>query len=139
MKWIGIDTGTHTGFAIWEKGYFTELATLALWDALDRVKKMHDNGDDITVVFEDARKRKWIPKSRDLSQMKGRCQGAGSVKRDASIWEEFCKDNGIPYIAQAPGKGMTKWSAEAFGSITGCTRKTSDHARDAALLVFGRK
>lgn len=61
MKYIGIDTGVHTGFAVWENGRFTELATLALWDALDRVRKMNESGEQLTVVFEDARQRKWIP------------------------------------------------------------------------------
>ena len=33
---------------------------------------------------------------------------------------------------------MTKWSAEVFADMTGWKGRTSNHARDAALLVYGR-
>lgn len=138
MKYIGIDTGTKTGFAVWDGKRFLEIETLKLWQALDRVRAIKEQGEDITVVFEDARQRKWIPREKSISQYRGKMMGAGSVKRDAVIWEEFCTDNKIKYIALAPGKGMTKWSAQAFESTTGWEGRTSNHGRDAALLVYGR-
>lgn len=138
MKYIGIDTGTKTGFAVWDGERFLEIETLKLWQALDRVRKMKEQGEDITVVFEDARQRKWLPREKNISQYRGKMMGAGSVKRDAVIWEEFCEDNGITCIMQAPSRGMTKWSAEVFADVTGWKGRTSNHARDAALLVYGR-
>ena len=107
--------------------------------ALERARKLHKvYGDDLCIVFEDARQRKWIPQEKNASQYRGRLQGAGSVKRDATIWEDFCKDLGIRYEAVPPHKGMTKWSAETFANITGWQGKTSEHARDAALLVYAK-
>lgn len=138
MTFIGIDTGTKTGFAVWDGKRFLEIETLKLWQALDRVRAMKEQGEDITVVFEDARQRKWIPREKNISQYRGKMMGAGSVKRDAVIWEEFCIDNGIKFFSVPPGKGLTKWSAQTFAEVTGWQGRTSNHGRDAALLVYGR-
>lgn len=138
MKYIGIDTGTKTGFAVWDGKRFLEIETLKLWQALDRVRKMKKQGEDITVVFEDARQRKWLPREKSISEYRGKMIGAGSVKRDAVIWEEFCIDNGIKFFSVPPAKGLTKWSAQTFAEVTGWEGRTSNHGRDAALLVYGR-
>ncbi len=138
MTFIGIDTGTKTGFAVWDGKRFLEIETLKLWQALDRVRRMKEQGEDITVVFEDARQRKWLPREKSISEYRGKMIGAGSVKRDAVIWEEFCIDNGIKFFSVPPGKGLTKWSAQTFAEVTGWQGRTSNHGRDAALLVYGR-
>lgn len=83
-------------------------------------------------------KRKWIPREKSLSQFKGRAMGAGSVRRDCDIWEEYCTARRIPFEAVAPRPGATKWDADYFARVTGWTGRTSNHARDAALLVFGK-
>ena len=75
---------------------------------------------------------------RNASEYRGKLMGAGAAKRDAKIWEEFLADNGINYEAHKPQAGTTKWSADYFTRITGYTGRTSEHARDAALLVFQR-
>lgn len=139
MLYVGIDTGEHTGMAVWdsESETFLVLATLPLYSALLEVERLRTD-NDITIVFEDARQRKWIPRERNVSEYRGRLMGAGSVKRDATIWEEYCKGMGIPYEAVPPRKGATKWSPQTFAAVTGWKLRTSNHARDAALLVFGR-
>ena len=140
MLYVGIDCGEHTGFAVWDstRGEFLRVETLHLSQALIEVYDLHRSGEPVHVVFEDARQRKWIPRERNESQYRGRLMGAGSVKRDATVWQEFCEDNGIPFTARAPQKGMTKWSPQSFASVTGWAGRTSEHARDAALLVLGR-
>ena len=138
MTFIGIDTGTKTGFAVWDGKRFLEIETLKLWQALDRVRRMKEQGEDITVVFEDARQRKWLPREKSISEYRGKMIGAGSVKRDAVIWEEFCIDNGIKFFSVPPAKGLTKWSPRTFSEVTGWKGRTSNHGRDAALLVYGR-
>lgn len=130
--YIGIDCGKHTGVAVSIGGKLVQLATLPIHQALHLVKLLHQQyADDLFVIFEDARQRKWIPTGN-------RSQGAGSVKRDAVIWEDFLQDLGIRYRAVPPRKGATKWDAETFARITGWTGRTSNHARDAALLVYGK-
>ena len=141
---IGIDTGVHTGLALWDAkdGRLVELKTQGIVHAMHTVSVWRDEareqGRECVIVMEDARLRKWLPRERNLSEFKGRLMGAGSVKRDASIWEEFAKLAGIPILATKPRAGMTKWDANYFKLITGYTKTCSKHARDAALLVWGR-
>jgi len=136
MTYIGIDPGTETGFAVWDSGRnaLIDCRTLKIHQALDEVKVWSSiNPGNLIVVFEDARQRKWYG-SNSWEKM----QGAGSVKRDCSIWEDFCKDLGIPFQAQPPQGGMTKVTSEYFKMITNWVGRTSNHARDAAMLVVGR-
>ena len=140
MICIGIDPGTHTGVAVWDtkERRFLSLETLPIHQALDLVCKWQQDCKDrdvaMDVTFEDARQRTWFGKGDTNAKL----QGAGSVKRDCSIWEDFCKDYGIPYWAKPPGKGMTKVTSDYFRTISGYQDRTSNHARDAAMLVIGR-
>jgi hypothetical protein len=135
---IGIDPGTHTGVAVWDtrERKFLSLDTMPIHRALDMVFVLRCKVgiSNIQVVFEDARQRKWFGRE-DTDAKK---QGAGSVKRDCSIWEDFCKDHGIPFQAKPPIKGATKVSAAYFKIISHYQGRTSEHARDAAMLVIGR-
>lgn len=136
---IGIDPGTKTGLAVSEGGKITAVYTLKMYQALALVADYHKRmGDELSVIFEDARQRRWLEKEKSVSEYRGKLMGAGSVKRDCVIWEEFLEGNGIHYHAQAPTKGATKWSEEQFRRITGYQGRTSNHGRDAALLVLGR-
>lgn len=141
MLCIGIDPGTHTGFAVWDtrQGAFLRLETLPLHRALDEARKLalmcrDEWRESVQVVFEDARQRKWY----GTGNANAKLQGAGSVKRDCAIWEAMLKDYGIPYIAKAPVKGATKVSADYFRTISGWQERTTEHSRDAAMLVIGR-
>lgn len=131
---IGLDTGTHTGFAVWDKGkkQLIELSTLKIHRAMDRVRELSVS-DEIVVYFEDARLRTWFGNAGREA-----LQGAGSVKRDCSIWEDFLTDLGVEWHAVAPKNNATKLNASFFEKITGWKGRTSEHARDAAMLVFNR-
>ena len=138
MIHIGMDPGVKTGFAVWdsEKQMFLEISTCTITEAMNRVI-IHRNmsltsGKDIMLHIEDARLRKWYGNSG-----REKLQGAGSVKRDSKIWDDFCKENEIEYRMVAPKNNRTKVSKEYFTKITGWTKPTTDHARDAAMMVFG--
>lgn len=135
MIYIGIDPGKHTGLAVWnaKERRMDMVQTMPIHRALQVVYQLYMEDDDTCVVFEDARKRRWYSGDAGAKQ-----QGAGSIKRDCTIWEDFCQDLGIPYKMVPPQKGMTKWPADYFRKLTGYDGRTSDHARDAAALVFGR-
>lgn len=144
MLMIGLDPGKHTGLAVWDtKAHtFTFVDTLPLHRALEIVKAYGLNLDTrgkVRVYFEDARQRKWLPKDASSSEYRGHLMGAGSVKRDSVIWQDALTDWGIPFEMVPPRPGATKWDAATFARITGYKGRTSNHARDAALLVFGRK
>lgn len=136
MIYIGIDPGTHTGLAVWDSKLrkLLDVRTLPIHRALQFVKDWKMYIGDIVVVFEDARQRTWFGKG----DVQAKIQGAGSIKRDCSIWEDMCKDYGIVFNAVPPVKGATKLTPEYFKMLTGWEDRTSEHARDAAMLVIGK-
>lgn len=141
VRFIGIDTGVETGFAIWSpvERILTICVTAKIHKALVMLKNAAETFgyDRIYVRIEDARQRKFIPKQKNESRERGRREGAGYVKRDAVIWEDFLTDLGIHHQMVAPKYNKTKLDAKAFQKLTGWDKPTSDHARDAAMLVYG--
>lgn len=137
---VGIDPGMNTGLAVWDTSHrqFLDIRCSGIVDAMRYLAELQQTRQIGLVVFEDARKRKWIPREKNLSEFRGRAMGAGSVKRDCSIWEEWCNTFAIPFVSPPPRQGMTKWTDESFRGVTGYDRRTNQHGRDAALLVFGR-
>lgn len=134
---VGLDPGVETGYAVWSESeqVLVEVRTLKIHEAMDRV--LHLKPD--LVIFEDARQRTWY-EGRDQNQKKygaGVREGAGSVKRDCLIWEEFLTALNIPFIARGPIAKATKWDPKKFELVTGWKGRTSTHARDAAVLVYG--
>lgn len=142
MIYIGIDTGVHTGYAVYDSN---EKALLAVGcDMIHRAMqivnglsmKAYREGGKIHVRVEDARKRTWFG-YHTAKEDRARLQGAGSVKRDCQIWEDYLTDLRIPFEMVAPKNNATKLTAEQFRQITGYEGKTNEHGRDAAMLVYG--
>lgn len=145
MYYIGIDTGTHTGLAVWDSRLqeFITIEDMKIHQAMARVKELNEtaqlNGTRIEVRIEDPRQRTWFgTEMMSREEERKRLQGVGSVKRDASIWDDFLSDMGIPYEMVAPKRNVTKISHEAFVNLTHWKGRTNEHKRDAAMLVFGR-
>jgi hypothetical protein len=88
---------------------------------------------------EDARQRKWFGKMDAEQRKYGAAvrEGAGSIKRDCQIWEEFLEFMGIKYELVAPKNNKTKLDQKLFSNYTGWKERTNEHARDAAMLVYG--
>lgn len=135
-KIVGIDPGTNTGFAVWDtdKQSFDTVESKKIHEALSSVKFLLVSGEIKLVVFEDARLRSWFGRKGKES-----LQGAGSIKRDCSIWADYLGDLGVAYKAVKPTVGMTKWDHAQFAKSTGYQGRTNEHGRDAALLVWGMK
>lgn len=131
--YLGIDPGVNTGVALWNRveRKLVLVKTMKIHKAFDFLREF-PHGTDITVRFEDARLRSWFGKAG-----REQLQGAGSIKRDCGIWEDFLTDNNIPFQVVAPKNNRTKLPPEKFSRMTGFTGKTSEHGRDAAMLVFG--
>lgn len=131
---IGIDPGTKTGFAVWnrEEKRFLEISTLDILEAIERISFFHVNEASIFVRIEDPHQRKWFGNNSDAKK-----QGAGSVKRDFKIFRDYFERIGIPYHAYNPKDVRTKVDAKTFKKITGHQGRTSNHARDAAMSVYG--
>ena len=133
-RWaIGIDPGTNCGLGVWDmqEMRLNAIYTLSTMNAMDMVLEYANRGGCMVLV-EDARLRKHFGDTG-----RERLQGAGWAKAASKQWEDFLKHYKILYRMQKPG---STWKGAAAGktwaSITKWKGKTSDHARDAAWLVF---
>ena len=131
---IGIDPGVRTGYAVWNRIdrdftlVETDILIAAYNDLRDRMWHTDTDTDPVAFRIEDARKR---------GGKREKAQGAGSVKRDSKIWEEICQYHDWPYQLVPPLKNATKFNAQTFQNVTGWDGRTSQHARDAGMLVYG--
>lgn len=132
---IGLDPGVMTGYAEWDRvdERLLSVRSMPIHEAFNRVQVLWESSKLHSVIFEDARLRKWYGE-KGIEAL----QGAGSIKRDCGAWADFLGAHGIPYRAIAPQRGLTKWTSEQFRSTTGWAERTNEHARDAAMLVYGR-
>lgn len=130
---IGIDPGTHTGMAVVEDGILTMVKTLGITQAMKWIRIMRENRyDHITLHIENPNLRKFFGKTG-----REKLQGAGSIKRDYSIWEEFAKEEGITLVPVPPASIGSQFDNEAvFKAATGWTARTSKHGRDAVKIVI---
>lgn len=130
---FGIDCGVDTGFA--------QINVSTKTIELIKTHKIHQslfyiinnfNLEEILIVIEDARLRKFFG-GKNVS---AKAQGAGSVKRDAKVWEDFCIDLGIDYELVNPDTGTGKNAKFVIKKIQEMyPHRTSKHGRDAAYLV----
>ena len=135
---IGIDTGVNTGFAVaadrGNGGELEQVESLLITQAMGKVKELIEKwgNENVCLYIEDARQRTWFTGGRE------KAQGVGSVKRDAQIWEDWCKEQEMNYLMIHPAANATKTKADVFKKRTGWVERTNEHARDAAMLVFKR-
>lgn len=136
MRLLAVDPGVTTGLAL----YCTERRKLLrVWssgcvDALFEAADMHAQGELQRLVIEDARLRTGYFGERSRHKL----QGAGSVKRDCGIWTELAARLGVPLQSISPRDKGRKLDSAEFKRLTGWDERTNEHARDAAMLVFGR-
>jgi hypothetical protein len=130
---IGIDPGKNTGVAMARNGRLEECTSMAIHDAMEYVINWRNQpaGHELLVRFEDARQRKWFGDKGGEAK-----QGAGSIKRDCTIWQDFLIAKCIAYDAVAPKAGATKWPANWLATAYGWTSRTNEHGRDAAVLAM---
>ncbi len=138
--YIGIDPGVQTGIAVWDgqRKKFIHISTLKIHGAMKYVENWATillPPKFITAYIENPNTYiGW--ESREKANMKR--AGAGSIKRDYSIWRDFLADLGVDVVPVRLQKTLKKLDAEQFKRITGITQRTSYHSRDAAMLVFDR-
>lgn len=139
MRILGLDPGTHTGWAMWdtERFEFIEVRSLLIHEALWELESGKRDGlGPHLIVMEDARLRKWFGKADADEARAGsaRREGAGAAKRDATIWDHYLTDAGFPFLKRKPVN--TKRSAEEFRRLSKWEKPTNEHARDAGMLVL---
>jgi hypothetical protein len=131
---IGIDPGVRTGVAVWDRQdrRFDQLLTTDIDTAWDIIQKYDP---ETTVIYiENPNMRRWFGKSS-----RERLQGAGSVKRDYSVWKRRLDASDYYWTAIEPKSVMSCSTDTQFKLITRYSGKvTSQHSRDAGMMVFGR-
>ena len=147
---IGIDAGTHTGFAVWcfEGETFKDIETTDFWGAIEKIETLRKDNHFI-VVIEDVTTIKpvfgiekiyYATKGvliQKLSAIAAKAQNVGGVKRETKLLIDFCEKNGIPLYKKSPNSGSrTKMSSEDFKKLTGYEKRTSQHGRDAAMMIY---
>lgn len=147
---IGIDPGQNTGFAVWDsfEKKFISLLTVSFWEAISLLQQAKTREDiglcRLEVVVEDVTQNKpiFMKENRSKSGVKGFSRIASNVgmnKRDCQLLIQWCEVNGVKVVTVKPTKkSLTKLDAESFLKITKYSSSTSQHARDAGMLVFGR-
>ena len=130
---LGIDPGKHTAIAVLnlETGELEELQTMMLHNALEYVDGMLW---DSYIVVENA--HLWNDKS--AKNYHARAQGAGSIKRDCTIWKDYLEYNEAFFSMNKPQKKAIKdLSHSQFKKLTGWVGRTNEHTRAAAIMIYG--
>lgn len=134
---IGIDPGVQTGVCLIYGKIINHLFSCSIHEAIFMVEeKARCNDEKIHIRVEDARKRKWYGENANEKK-----QGAGGIKRDCQIWEDYLTDlckqyPNITFEMTHPIKNGTKLNAKQFEKITG-VKKSNEHSRDACMLIWG--
>jgi len=153
---LGLDGGNHVGFAVWDKQgkQFLNLSTVDFWEAIKLIDYWENwcqmNAKTLVSVVEDVSANKPVFKlagvylhtpgahSQKLSAAGKVAEGVGRVKQTSDLLIKYCEKKCSQVIKLKPGgRSMTKMKADAFKKITGYSKRTSEHARDAAMLVYG--
>ena len=137
---IGIDPGIQTGIAISRNRQIINVKTSTFWDCIDLIRSMRQMG--IQVIIEDPNYNKPVftkKGANNMYQYQRIAQNVGSNKREASLIIEFCCRNKIVVTPIPPLRGpLHKINADKFKQYTGYDKPTSQHGRDAAMLIVGR-
>ena len=139
--YIGIDPGTHTGMAMWYKKAKTlEILTTDFWGCIDKIDMLRKLGIDIECIIEDPGLNKgmhWHKHNHkgSFALANDIAQKVGGNKREARLLIEYCIKEVIRYVGVKPTS--SKWNDGYFKSVTGYEGRSSQHARDAAKLVYG--
>ena len=151
---IGIDPGKHTGYAEYHLNDFLRLDTIDFWTAILRIDGHKNVGNNIHVYVEQPALNRavWTAKSKITEAIRKQknftqsvdiglkiAKNIGQNIEHAELIIAFCKLIGVPVTGCKPNeRSLTKTTKEEFLKFTGYTGHTSEHSRDAGMLVWGR-
>lgn len=136
---VGIDPGVNVGFALSHKGKLLQLATLSFWEVVAELEALAE-GARIHVYIEDpnANRPTFHKKGADNAAKREKIsQNVGMNKRDAQLLIQKVELLGVS-VVPIPPRGSKITDAALFRKLTGWEATSSQHARDAAMLVLGR-
>lgn len=139
---IGIDPGQQTGVAIYRAGLLETLLTLSPWEIAAFIERQHESGIN-RVIFEDSRQTQHIfsahkPGKRSLShpeQLKV-ARNVGQIDAWCHLIFNVCAERGITCHGISPLRKGAKLNAIDFQKLTGWSRLSNEHTRDAAMVAW---
>ena len=147
-RFIGIDAGVRTGFAIWDsnRSLFNLIKSFSFFECLHSLLLFKQQAEEekfsFAVVIEDPNANRPTFRQHGGNQFVREriSQNVGANKRDAALIHEFCDLHSIAsFLIRPTKKSLTKLSAAEFKEYTQWAGGGDQHARDAAGLIFGMK
>lgn len=141
--YLGVDPGTDTGLAVWDsatRSYvdITSGTAVAMEQRVLQLIALYAPVK-IRVVIEDTRKLRLPAHLRDNTKANFYDKGVGSVHRDMGRWEEFCQYHSLDFAMQPLSRHIKrKMKSADFRQMTGWEKRTNEHERDAACIVWNR-
>jgi len=132
---VGVDPGLKTGVAVYSEAReeITFLKTLDWWDAIDYLTLVLK--DASLILVEDPSQNKPVfNRALGAGPMGRISQNVGSNKTMASLMIEALIRHEIPVKAVRPSK--EKWNNDTFQEHFSYDGRSSQHARDAARLIY---
>ncbi|GIV82558.1 MAG: hypothetical protein KatS3mg051_1912 [Anaerolineae bacterium] len=144
MVLIGIDPGLqHTGLAMWDGERLYGLATMPAGHALSYV--LQHPPESVVVYVEDPglHERLWWDNKgagkRDGARALRIARSVGRNEGAARVIIDTLRARGYHVVTVRPDRGTgSKIPSGQFARITGYRARCSQHARDAAMLIYGR-
>jgi len=132
---IGIDPGKNTGFAAYdtEKKAFVMCNTYSFWETIELLEHYRPQGF-LAYVELPKTKHVWHSGAKSQNAKNRTAVNVGSVIREAELIVEWLEREEVEHKTVAP-KG--KVNDAVFRKLTGWTGRTSQHARDAGMLLVG--
>lgn len=147
MTYVGIDPGISTGLCVWDsvQKKIVYIKTMDFWEVIEYFEKLRVTCTTlpIKVIIENSALNKptFVKPGGDTNRkIQKISRNVGSNQRESVLLIEGIRRLGFTVEEIRPtGKHgvKRKWDANYFKKLTGIS-KASQHARDAAMLVFGR-
>lgn len=136
---IGLDPGQQTGYSVFDRTTkrLIECLTLDFSRVLRKIRAEYHTEETIIFIEYVANRPTFRRKPGEAIGVTDRkARNVGAVTREAKLLIGELESSGFVVVAE--GYTGKEWDDAYFKRVTGWTGRTSQHARDAASLCFGR-
>jgi len=137
---IGVDPGNNTGVCLYRRSDNQfEIHTVPPWNFIDLVSPWIDDkgSESFHCIMEDPRQNPPVfNRNVKRAVLHKIAQNVGSNKRDTDWLEYYINELSVSLTLIKPTD--SKWTSKTLKAITGYSKQTNEHTRDAIRLVYGR-
>jgi hypothetical protein len=133
---IGIDPGVNTGIAVMIDGTYSVIMSTDIIHAMELIKSIHQDHTNVDIYIENP--NLWRDHNhKHKEQNSSKIQGAGSIKRDYSVWTTFFTRYNMSFTPLSPLAIGSQFDKVAyFKAATSWKGTTNQHGRDAAKMIY---